>query len=163
MEKRSPEYYATHTVILAENILPKKKMAGVANRHGSLQHEITNGLFAAIVERKNVVLKPEYQNAVYLHGYTCYHPIIGHGTVDTSTIAGLRLEDAMETTGEKITHIYFKTRNREYLSYDERCFKYPMNANFEKYKNSGRSFADFEYLFDEIDDKVPEIQMVDKE
>lgn len=128
-----------------------------------LMNDIRDGLCAAILERKNVILKPEYQT-MYLNGVTNHHPAIGHGKVDTSNVIGLRLEDTIESadTG-KVTYVYFRTENREYMSCEDNCFYGLMSAIFEECKDSGRSFADFDYLFDEVSDKIPEVQIISKE
>lgn len=163
MEKRLPEYYETHVVILPKGFYLSKKGARDLDvtELFKMPEKIRDSLFAAIIERKNVVLKPKYQS-VFIYGYISNHPTLGNTTAETSPIVGLRLEEAIEPSGKKVTHIYFRTQNREYLSYDEESLISFAGAQFKIYKDSGRRFSEFEHLFDEVNDIIPIVQMIDK-
>lgn len=154
MEQRVSEYYAIQPCFLEYCLKGEKERAP----------EVI-AVALAILNRKNVILKPEYK--VYLHGRIGVPPedsgIDWYSWADTSYIKSIFFERVREK-GKTSYHCYINTLNTKYLLWDDaRSRLKDMKALVVYIANNDLKFEDFTEYFSEINEKYQDVEILSEE
>ena len=154
MEKRTPDYY--------ENC---PAMARFCLDGENFPEFIA--LMLAMIEHKNVTLKPEY--VVWIYGRIAnpptFNPDLKRGDlVTTSRIKGVYFEKVYGD-GEDRLETYIQTANTSYLVWPEipSCTMWAIPGLLEKIKKEGLKFEDYKDYFSNINENYTEYEFVNEE
>ena len=151
MEQRVSEYYTTQPCILQYCLDAENERAP----------EII-AVALAILNRKNVVLRPEYR--VSLLGRVGVPPkdseIDWYSWVNTSYIKSIYFERVREK-GKTTYHCYVNTANTNYLLWDDnRSRLKDMQALVSYIANNELQFEDFAEYFEDINENFADVEII---
>lgn len=152
MERRGAIFYTQQPSILRYCLKAKELMAPEAI-----------AVALAMINRKNVTLKPEYQ--VRLHGQVGVPPksnlnIGWYDYIDTLPIKSIYFERVREA-GKTTYHCYIQTEDTLYLVWDDANARLKdMQLLLKHIENQRYSFEDFEECFSEINEGYPDVEIV---
>lgn len=156
MEHRTSDFYTKQPCIL-------KYCLKTPDGNNTAPEAIAVAL--AILNRKNVTLKPDYK--VYLHGQVGVPPesdpeIDWYSWVDTSYIQEVHFERVRES-GKTTYHCYVKTLNTDYLVWDDQETRMKdMKALMNHIVENNLKLEDFAEYYANINEKFPDVEIIPK-